>query len=194
MIAEVSGGGAGRPRKKPLGSPPPEVTDLARVQDRLTFAYFERCTVSRSDNAITIVDDEGTVYLPAASLNVLMLGPGTTVTHRAMTTIGENGATVIWVGERGVRMYAFGKPLTHSSALLQRQAALVPTRARGLPWRDACMACALRAKTYRSSPCSSFEGAKGPESARYIGRGHMRRVFRGIKGCLTRTITMRDRR
>ncbi|MBS5451123.1 MAG: type I-E CRISPR-associated endonuclease Cas1 [Coriobacteriia bacterium] len=125
MSAEMSGGGTGGPRKKPLGSPPPEVTDLARVQDRLTFAYFERCTVSRSDNAITIVDDEGTVYLPAASLNVLMLGPGTTVTHRAMTTIGENGATVIWVGERGVRMYAFGKPLTHSSALLQRQAALV---------------------------------------------------------------------
>ncbi|MBT1160477.1 type I-E CRISPR-associated endonuclease Cas1e [Bifidobacterium sp. SO1] len=62
---------------------------------------------------------------PAAALSVLMLGPGSSVTHQAMTVIGENGATVIWVGERGVRMYAFGKPLTHSSAMLQRQARLV---------------------------------------------------------------------
>lgn len=60
-----------------------------------------------------------------------MLGPGSTITHRAMETIGENGASVIWVGERGVRMYAFGRPLTHSSALLQRQAKLVSnTRSR----------------------------------------------------------------
>lgn len=91
----------------------------------MSFAYFERCSISRADNAITVSDDSGTVYLPAASLSVLMLGPGTTVTHRAMTTISENGATVIWVGERGVRMYAFGRSLTHSSILLQRQAALV---------------------------------------------------------------------
>lgn len=108
-----------------IGTPPPEVADLCRVEDRISFAYFERCNINRADNAITIVDDEGTVYLPAASLNVLMLGPGSTVTHRAMETIGENGTTVIWVGEHGVRMYAFGSPLTHSSALLQRQAALV---------------------------------------------------------------------
>lgn len=54
-----------------------------------------------------------------------MLGPGSTVTHRAMAALGENGATVVWVGERGVRMYAFGRPLTHSASLLQRQARLV---------------------------------------------------------------------
>ena len=131
-MSASDGEGGGHPRKaKALGSPPPEVADLARVEDRISFAYFERCTISRADNAITVVDDDGTVYVPAASLNVLMLGPGSTVTHRAMTTIGENGTTVIWVGERGVRMYAFGSPLTHSSALLQRQAALVSnTRSR----------------------------------------------------------------
>ena len=54
-----------------------------------------------------------------------MLGPGVSVTHRAMELIGENGATVVWVGENGIRMYACGKPLTHSSLLLQRQARLV---------------------------------------------------------------------
>ncbi|AKV56208.1 type I-E CRISPR-associated endonuclease Cas1e [Bifidobacterium actinocoloniiforme] len=114
-----------RARAKSSGTPPPELGELVRVEDRLSFLYFEHCIVKREDNAITVSDSEGTIHLPAANLSVLMLGPGTDVTHQAMTVIGENGATVIWVGERGVRMYAFGKPLTHSSILLQRQASLV---------------------------------------------------------------------
>lgn len=108
-----------------MGTPPPEISELVRAEDRLSFAYFEHCTIGRDDNAITATDSTGVTHIPAATLSVLMLGPGTRVTHQAMTVIGENGATVIWVGERGIRMYAFGKPLTHSSVLLQRQAALV---------------------------------------------------------------------
>ncbi|MDF7641703.1 type I-E CRISPR-associated endonuclease Cas1e [Bifidobacterium sp. ESL0784] len=107
------------------GSPPPELDELVRAEDRISFVYFEHCIVKRDDNAITVTDNTGTIHIPAASLSVLLLGPGSNVTHQAMTVIGENGASVIWVGERGVRMYAFGRPLTHSAALLQKQAALV---------------------------------------------------------------------
>lgn len=107
------------------GAPPPDLVELVRFEDRISFLYFEHCRINRSDNAITIVDAEGTTYVPSARLSVLMLGPGTTVTHDAMTVIGESGASVVWVGEHGVRMYAFGRPLTHSSILLQQQARLV---------------------------------------------------------------------
>ena len=115
----------GSGKRKPVpGARPPELGELVRCEDRISFVYFEHCIINRKDNAITVTDHTGTIYVPAASLSVLMLGPGTNVTHQAMTVIGENGATVVWVGERGVRMYAFGKPLTHSSALLQQQARL----------------------------------------------------------------------
>ena len=107
------------------GSPPPELGDLVRAEDRLSFAYFEHCVITRQDNAIAVTRDTGIIRLPAANLGVLMLGPGTTVSHQAMVVIGDNGASVVWVGERGVRMYAFGRPLTHSAALLQKQAVLV---------------------------------------------------------------------
>ncbi|ATU19687.1 type I-E CRISPR-associated endonuclease Cas1 [Bifidobacterium choerinum] len=118
-------------RKSGMGAKPPELGELVRFEDRISFVYFEHCVINRKDNAITVTDREGTIYVPAASLSVLMLGPGTNVTHQAMTVIGDNGATVIWVGERGVRTYAFGKPLTHSSRLLQQQARLVSnTRSR----------------------------------------------------------------
>ncbi len=33
-------------------------------------------------------------------ISVLMLGPGTEVTHRAMELIGDTGTSIIWVGER----------------------------------------------------------------------------------------------
>lgn len=107
------------------GAPPPELTELVRAEDRISFLYFEHCRINRADNAITVYDEEGIIHIPSAQLSVLMLGPGSTVTHDAMTAVGESGATMIWVGERGVRMYAFGKPLTHSSLLLQQQARLV---------------------------------------------------------------------
>jgi CRISPR-associated protein Cas1 len=42
-----------------------------------------------------------------------------------MELLGDVGTTVIWVGERGVRYYAHGKPLTHSARLLIAQAELV---------------------------------------------------------------------
>lgn len=126
MGADEPGGKGPYSRKGPKpSSTPVEVADLARVEDRMSFLYFERCIVNQVDNAITVTDEEGTIRVPSAALSVLMLGPGTTVSHKAMCTIGESGATVIWVGERGVCMYAFGSPLTHSSLLLQRQAALV---------------------------------------------------------------------
>ena len=103
----------------------PELQDLPQVKDRLTFLYLERCQLSRQDSAITVLDEEGIIHIPAAAISVLLLGPGTTVTHRAMELIGDAGVSVIWVGEHGVRYYAGGRPLTHRAGLLIRQAALV---------------------------------------------------------------------
>ena len=103
----------------------PEIQMLLQVADRLTFLYLERCVLNRQDSAITVADDRGTVFVPAAAISVIMLGPGTKITHRAMELIGDAGVTVIWVGEHGVRYYASGRPLTHRAALLQRQAELV---------------------------------------------------------------------
>ena len=70
-------------------------------------------------------DEKGIVCVPAAAVSVLLLGPGTTLTHRAMELIGDAGVTVIWVGEQGVRYYAAGRLLTTHAQMLMRQAQLV---------------------------------------------------------------------
>ena len=88
----------------------PELQQLPQVKDRMTFLYLERCKLNRRDGAIEVIDDDGTVDIPAATISVLMLGPGSSITHRAMELIGDAGVTVIWVGEHGVRYYASGRP------------------------------------------------------------------------------------
>jgi CRISPR-associated protein Cas1 len=92
---------------------------------------MEHCSINRQDSAISATDARGTVLIPAAVLGVLILGPGSNISHRAMELAGDAGISIIWVGERGVRYYAHGRPLTHSSHLLARQAELVSnTRSR----------------------------------------------------------------
>ncbi len=109
----------------------PDLQTLPTVKERMSFLYVERCLVSRQDGAVTISDSRGTAYVPAASLGVLMLGPGTSVSHRAIELAGDVGMCIVWVGEQGVRYYAHGKPLTTSSRMITRQAELVTnTRSR----------------------------------------------------------------
>lgn len=107
------------------GMDKPGLQELPRISERLSFVYLEYCRVDRNDGAIEAVNRRGTIDIPAASTTVLMLGPGTTVTHRAMELIGDSGSTAVWVGQNGVRFYAGGKALTHTSTLLLAQAKAV---------------------------------------------------------------------
>ncbi|SHE65646.1 type I-E CRISPR-associated endonuclease Cas1e [Alkalibacter saccharofermentans] len=103
----------------------PEIQTLPTMKDRISFLYVEKAVLNRNDGAITVTDARGTVNIPSASLGILLLGPGTKISHRAIELIGDSGTSVVWVGERGVRYYAHGRPLTSSSRLLVRQAELV---------------------------------------------------------------------
>lgn len=114
-----------------IGADKSKLYELERVSDRITFLYLEHAKVNRQDSAITVTDDRGVVYVPAAIISVLMLGPGIDITHRAMELIGDSGMSVVWVGEYGVKQYAHGRALNHSSTLLEKQAKLVSnTRSR----------------------------------------------------------------
>ncbi len=103
----------------------PELQALPRIKDRVTFLYIEHAKVNRQDGAITVTDNRGIIRIPSAMIGVMLFGPGTDVTHRAMELIGDTGTSVVWVGERGVRHYAHGRALSHNTKLLVKQAELV---------------------------------------------------------------------
>ncbi|MDK8502234.1 type I-E CRISPR-associated endonuclease Cas1e [Aerococcus sp. UMB1112A] len=113
---------------KKLGAKKTELQELPRIGDRVSFIYIEHAKINRIDSAITVRDKRGVVRIPCAMIGVLLLGPGTDVSHRAVELIGDTGTSMVWVGERGVRFYAGGRPLAHSTRLLERQAKYVSNR------------------------------------------------------------------
>lgn len=107
------------------GAKKAELQELPRIGDRVSFIYVEHAKLNRKDSAITVMSAEGTVQVPVAMIGVLLLGPGTDISHRAVELLGDTGTAICWVGEQGVRQYAHGRALGHSTSLLEKQACLV---------------------------------------------------------------------
>jgi len=103
---------------------PRDLHELPKVRDSWSFLYVERCRVDQDKKAIVIEDARGRVPVPCANLSLLMLGPGTTVTHAAVRALADNGCLAVWSGEHGVRFYAQGTGETRSALNLLHQARL----------------------------------------------------------------------
>lgn len=95
---------------------------LPRFRDGLSFLYVEHVRIEQDQHAIVLLDAKATVPVPVASLSVLMLGPGSTITHAAMLALADNGCSVVWCGEGAVRFYAAGGGETKRAANLLAQA------------------------------------------------------------------------
>ncbi len=102
--------------------------ELAKVSDRLTYLYVEHAKIEQEAKAIAVHDAEGMTPVPCATLALLMLGPGTSITHAAVLALADNGCLVVWCGEQGVRFYASGQGITRNARNLLRQAALSSRR------------------------------------------------------------------
>ncbi|MFD0900139.1 type I-E CRISPR-associated endonuclease Cas1e [Actinomadura sediminis] len=99
--------------------------DLHRLEDRVSSVYVERSHVDRDENAVVVINKRETVRIPAALVAVLLLGPGTRITHGAVNLLGDSGTAICWVGQQGVRLYASGLGPARGAGLLHRQAYLV---------------------------------------------------------------------
>jgi CRISPR-associated protein Cas1 len=97
---------------------------LTRFQDRLSYLYLEKGHIEQEAQSVAFVTENGRTPIPAADLALLMLGPGTTITHRAICNLADCDCTVVWCGEQGVRFYSHGRGGTHFSANLLRQVEL----------------------------------------------------------------------
>ncbi len=108
-----------------------DLHELPKLRDGLSYLYLEHCIIDQKYQAVEAIDKEhGRTMLPAAALAVLMLGPGTSITHEAVKTLCDNGCSVLWCGEEGVRLYAQGVGETRKGYRLIRQAELVSDPAR----------------------------------------------------------------
>lgn len=104
---------------------PINLHELPRMRDSLSYHYIEHAIVDRKQNAIEYIQEEGRTLVPVAAISLIMLGPGTSLSHAAMKVLMENGCSVLWVGEDGIRCYGQGLGETRRAYHMLRQAELV---------------------------------------------------------------------
>jgi len=101
-----------------------DLHELPKLRDSLSYLYVERVRIQQKHKAVELLDEKGRTMVPVAALSVLMLGPGTVITHAAIKALADNGCLVVWCGEDGMRCYAQGGGETRKAYHLLRQAEL----------------------------------------------------------------------
>lgn len=95
---------------------------LPQVKDKYPFLYLERGRLEIDDSSIKWIDsDNNVVALPVATLNALLLDPGSTVTHDAVKTAVAANCSICWVGEDSLLFYAAGFLPTANTRNLKQQ-------------------------------------------------------------------------
>jgi CRISPR-associated protein Cas1 len=104
--------------------PHTDFSELPRFDDRVSFLYLDRGNIERHENTVACFSLDQCLPIPVADLSLLMLGPGTTISHAAVCVLAEANCLLAFVGEEGVRFYAHGKGGTHLATNLVYQATL----------------------------------------------------------------------
>lgn len=108
----------------PVFEKPPRET-LAPAKDRWTPVYFEHGRLEVDDSSVKWIGADRTVLrVPVATLSVILLGPGTTVTHAAVKACADCNTPICWVGDEAVRFYAVGITPTHDNTRARLQSKL----------------------------------------------------------------------
>jgi CRISPR-associated protein Cas1 len=102
---------------------PRDLHALPRLSDRWSYLYLEHGQLQKNNEGLGFVDAEGRLTaVPLDQFAIVLLGPGTKLTHAAARMLADNNTLICWSGEQGVRLYAFGTGGTHGAARLLRQA------------------------------------------------------------------------
>lgn len=96
--------------------------NLPQVKDKYPFIYLERGRLEIDDSSVKWIDSEANVIrLPIATLNCLLFGPGTSITHEAVKVIAQSNCSLCWVGEDSLLFYASGQTPASDTRNLREQ-------------------------------------------------------------------------
>ncbi len=95
----------------------PPLDSLTPARERWTPLYLEHGRLEVDDSSVKWIGADRTVLrIPVATVSVLLLGPGTTVTHAAVKACGNSNTPICWIGNEGLHFYACGVTTTHDNA------------------------------------------------------------------------------
>jgi CRISP-associated protein Cas1 len=104
----------------------PTAAMLPRIGDSLSFLYLDMMRIIQDDTGLIAFPAKPApnrrLRIPTAALSCLLLGPGTSITAPALSTLARNGTTVVCTGSGTVRCYAGIAAPGQSSRWLEAQA------------------------------------------------------------------------
>jgi len=111
--------------------------ELPHFKDRWSYLYLEMGRLDVSDNGLSFHQGDSVTPVPIDQLSVVMLGPGSTITHAAVKSLSQNNCLLAWTGQDGIRFYSAGIGGTYSSRRLIWQARLASDESKRLEvaWR-----------------------------------------------------------
>lgn len=98
-----------------------DLQEIPKFEDNWSYVYFEKGHIVQEMQTVAYCYLDKKVPIPIETLSLLMLGPGTTITHEAVKRISDSRCMVLWTGDEGVRFYSAGYNGTYSAAHLLRQ-------------------------------------------------------------------------
>src|SRR5215831_425110 len=105
--------------------------DKARVPhaDRHGLIWLDRGRLEVEDGCLRFVCAGGTLapgdyQIPHQSVSIILLGPGSSITHDALRILAAHGCALAAIGTGGVRFYSAPPLLPDTSALARRQVLL----------------------------------------------------------------------
>ena len=135
--------------------------ELPRFQDRWSYLYLEMGTLDQNASGLIFHNKQGDTPIPIDQLGLVMLGPGTSVTHAAIKALALNNCLLAWTGQEGVRLYAHSTGGTFSCAVSWPRPACTATRPSDWPWSIACTRNAFRARELAGKSIEQVRGMEG---------------------------------
>ena len=98
---------------------------IPQVKDKYPFVYLEHGRLEIDDSSVKWIEATGHVIsIPCTTVNTILLGPGTSVTHAAIKSMSESNCTVCWIGSDSLLYYATGETPTANTYNLKKQISL----------------------------------------------------------------------
>lgn len=96
---------------------------LTKVEDRISFLYIEKARIEQTEYGVQAVCGNQTAEIPITTINCLILGPGVSITHRALCNIASASCTICISGTDLSVFYAYGQPATNKAKNILMQMA-----------------------------------------------------------------------
>ncbi|GBC61451.1 CRISPR-associated helicase/endonuclease Cas3 [Desulfonema ishimotonii] len=80
------------------------------LKSRISYLHVGHARLDVDDSGLVMTSADGDAFrqIPVASMTLILLEPGSVVTHEAVKLCAKHKCLLIWVGEGGVRLYSAG--------------------------------------------------------------------------------------